>query len=347
MSRIAATQLSFPDHRHAQAEITEALIAAMPGCDPSMMRRIHQATGVSQRNIALPLESYARINNFTETNNLWMEESLRLATNAGKAALDEAGVDPSDVDVLLFISVTGISAPSLDAKLITTLGLRPDVKRLPSFGLGCVAGAAGIARMDDLLSGRNKTGLLIASELCSLTVQRDDLSAANMVATGLFGDGVAAVVMTQDELGKIAPHVIDSSSVVIPDTTDVLGWDVGSFGFRIVLSASLSDLVEANIANQVDQLLEGNGLSRTDVSTWIAHTGGPKVIRAIENALDLDDNALLHTHRSLAERGNLSSVSVLDALRRTLDDSHEPGEISVLMGMGPGFSSECVLLRWQ
>jgi alkylresorcinol/alkylpyrone synthase len=347
MSRIAATQLSFPDHHHTQAEITEALIAAMPGCEPAMMRRIHQATGVSQRSIAMPLENYARITDFTETNNLWMEESLRLATEAGKAALDEAGLLPSDVDVLLFISVTGISAPSLDARLITTLGLRPDVKRLPSFGLGCVAGAAGIARMDDLLSGSNQTGLLIAAELCSLTVQRDDLSAANMVATGLFGDGVAAIVMTSSDANDLAPHVVDSSSIVIPDTTDVLGWDVGSFGFRIVLSASLSDLVEANIANQVDQLLERNDLSRGDVTTWIAHTGGPKVIRAIESALTLDSDALRHTHHSLAERGNLSSVSVLDALRRTLDEPHKSGEIGVLMGMGPGFSSECVLLRWQ
>lgn len=355
MTTVRAIQMAFPDHLRSQDDIALDLADAM-GFDAhaaERLRRIHAATGVHTRRLALPLDRYARIENFTEANNIWIDEGLRLSEQAAKAALNEAGIAPEDVDVVMVVSVTGIAAPSLDARLVSRLGLRSDVARIPIFGWGCVGGASGIARMHDLIGARHRVGLLLSVELCSLTVQRDDTRLTNLIASGLFGDGVAAVVMTADtpddeQPSEIFPDVVDSQARMYPDSEDVLGWDIGQYGFRIVLSSSLSDVVRDHLGDEVDALLARNGLSREDVTTWIAHTGGPKVIDAVQEALDLNPEALRHTRESLAEVGNLSSASVIDVFRRTAHDgTSRAGEYGVLMAMGPGFSSECVLLCWR
>jgi alkylresorcinol/alkylpyrone synthase len=355
MTLVRAVQMAFPDHVRSQDDIAGGLADAM-GLDAharDRIQRIHAATGVKSRRLVLPLDRYARLENFTETNNMWIDEGLRLSEQAAKAALTEADISPEDVDVIMVVSVTGIAAPSLDARLVGRLGLRSDVARIPIFGWGCVGGASGIARMRDLLGGRNRVGLLLSIELCSLTVQRDDVSLTNLIASGLFGDGVAAVVMTADDhndapSGVAFPQVVDSQARMYPDSEDVLGWDIGQFGFRIVLSSSLSDVIRGHLGEEVDILLARNGLSRADVSTWIAHTGGPKVIDAVQDALSLPPDALRHTRESLAEVGNLSSASVIDVFHRTVhDNTPRAGQYGVLMAMGPGFSSECVLLSWR
>jgi alkylresorcinol/alkylpyrone synthase len=355
MTMLRAVQMAFPDHVRTQDDIALDLADAM-GFDAhsaERLRRIHAATGVRSRRLALPLDRYARLEDFTEANNIWIDEGLRLSEQAAKAALDEAGIAPEDVDVIMVVSVTGIAAPSLDARLVSRLGLRSDVARIPIFGWGCVGGASGIARMRDLLGGRNRVGLLLSVELCSLTVQRDDTRLSNLIASGLFGDGVAAVVMTADSSNDTPssgalPEVVDSQARMYPDSEDVLGWDIGQYGFRIVLSSSLSDVVRDHLGEEVDALLARNHLSRDDVSAWIAHTGGPKVIDAVQEALALPSDALRHTRESLAEVGNLSSASVIDVLDRTVHDGTiRAGQYGVLMAMGPGFSSECVLLCWR
>lgn len=356
MTMVRAIQMALPDHVRSQEDIARGLADAM-GMDAHLterLQRIHAATGVESRRLVLPLDRYARIENFTEANNIWIDEGLRLAEQAAKAALDDAGIAPEDVDVIMVVSVTGIAAPSLDARLVSRLGLRSDVARIPVFGWGCVGGASGIARMHDLLAGRNQVGLLLSVELCSLTVQRDDVSLSNLIASGLFGDGVAAVVMTADDrhdaspVDPSLPRVVDSQARMYPDSEDVLGWDIGQFGFRIVLSTLLSDVIRDHLGEEVDVLLTRNGLNRDDVSTWIAHTGGPKIIDAVEDALGLPSDALRHTRESLAEVGNLSSASVIDVFGRTVHDGHaRAGQYGVLMAMGPGFSSECVLLCWS
>jgi alkylresorcinol/alkylpyrone synthase len=249
--------------------------------------------------------------------------------------------------------VTGIAAPSLDARLVPRLGLRTDVKRVPVFGLGCVAGAAGIARVHDYLRGDpDGVAVLLSVELCSLTVQHDDTSTANLVASGLFGDGAAAVVLVGERraaaLGLAGgPRVLATRSRFYPDTERVMGWDVGGTGFRIVLAPTVADVVEKYLPDDVEGFLAAHGLEVADVGTWVAHPGGPKVIAAITRALGLPPSALDVTRQCLAEVGNLSSASVLHVLQRTLDAGlPEPGTAGVLLAMGPGFCSELVLLEW-
>lgn len=352
MSRIVAVAPVLPARSYSQGEITAALLAMITS-DPArqaVMRRIHAASGVETRSLVMPLERYSSLASFRESNDFFIAEGTTLAERAVTQALATAGLRATDVDYLLFTSVTGIAAPSIDAQLVQRLGMRPDVKRLPSFGLGCVAGAAGIARVHDYLAGHpGEIAVLLSVELCSLTVQARDDSMANIVASGLFGDGAAAVVMAGDdrarELGLPGPEVVDTRSRIYPDTEDVIGWDIGGTGFRIVLSAGVPDVIDNNFADDARGLLAEHDLEVSDVSAWAAHPGGPKVLEAFARSLDLPADALEASWRSLARVGNLSSAAVLHVLAEQLD-THPAGTVGLLFALGPGVTSELVLLRW-
>jgi len=353
VSRIVAAAPALPEHSYAQEEITDALVPMLTR-DPqhaAMMRRLHSSSEVGTRHLVMPLDQYGGLDSFQRSNDLFISAGGDLAARAIQDALARAGLKPTDVDFLLFTSVTGIAAPSLDARLVARLGMRTDVKRLPSFGLGCVAGAAGLARVHDYLKGHpNDVALLVSVELCSLTVQRGDESIANLVASGLFGDGAAAVVVVgdarADALATTGPQMVDTRSRLYPETEDVLGWDIGGTGFRIVLSAGVPSVIEQNFAADAVGLLSAHGLDVEDVGTWIAHPGGPKVLEAFAVALELGRADLAPSWRSLARVGNLSSASVLHVLADTMADGVAPGSVGMLFALGPGVAAELVLLRW-
>jgi alkylresorcinol/alkylpyrone synthase len=358
MSAVAGVRAVLPGHVHRQEDITAQLGEVVLGRHAqrsekvALLRRLHQAAGVRTRHLALPLDAYADLGGFGASNDVFIEEGVRLGERAIRGALDAAGLAPADIDLVVTTSVTGIAAPSLDARLVGRLGLRPDVKRVPIFGLGCVAGAAGIARLHDYLEGHpDDVAVLLSVELCSLTFQAGDDSTANLVASGLFGDGASAVVMVgarrAARLGLDGPRVLATRSRFYPDTDRVMGWDIGGSGFKIVLAATVADVVRQYLGDDVQDFLAEHDLKIPDVDTWVAHPGGPKVIDAIIRALELPEDALDVTRRSLAEIGNLSSSSVLHVLERTLAEGRPtPGTPGVLMAMGPGFCAELVLLQW-
>ncbi|WP_078058489.1 type III polyketide synthase [Mycolicibacter icosiumassiliensis] len=343
---LAAVAVEFPPYRYSQEESAQAL-GDFAGPE---FRRFFDASGVASRHLALPLPRYAELSGFTEANDTFIDVALDLGEQALLAALDAAKVKPADVDVVVSTTVTGLAVPTLEARLATRVGLRPDVKRIPLFGLGCVAGAAGVARMYDYLrSYPDHVAALLAVELCSLTIQRDDRSMANFVAASLFGDGAAAVIATGANRRPVtprAPKVLATRSRLYPDTQDVMGWDIGTSGFRIKLSVDVATVVEKYLAEDVRNFLADCGMSVDDLSTYVCHPGGPKVIEAVQDALDLPANALDRTRTSLRENGNLSSVSVLDVLRATMADPPRPGSFGLMVAMGPGFCSELVLLGW-
>lgn len=353
MSRIVAAAPALPAYRYAQAEITESLVPMLTR-DPqhgAMLRRLHASSGVDTRHLVMPLDQYGGLDSFQRSNDLFISAGGDLAAAAIQEALDRAGLLPTDVDFLLFTSVTGIAAPSLDARLVARLGMRTDVKRLPSFGLGCVAGAAGLARVHDYLKGHpNDVAVLVSVELCSLTVQRGDESIANLVASGLFGDGAAAVVVVGDDRADAViasgPTIVDTRGRIYPETEDVIGWDIGGSGFRIVLSAGVPAVIERNFAADAVGLLSAHGLGVESVGTWIAHPGGPKVLEAFAEALDLERDDFAPSWRSLARVGNLSSASVLHILADTMSEGGAPGSVGMLFALGPGVTAELVLLRW-
>jgi len=312
---------------------------------------LHRAVQVNGRYLALPIGEYEALESFAKRNQAWRRVGADLGEVAIRSALQSAGLAPRDVDALFFVTVTGISTPSLDATLINRLGLRPDVKRTPIFGLGCVAGAAGTARASDYLrSFRDQTCVLLSVELCSLTLQREDLSVANIIASGLFGDGAAAVVLAgagRRNSPRRGPQVLATRSVFYPDTERVMGWDLVDGGFKVVLSAKVPQLAAQHIRHDVDSFLADHHLDRGRIAHWIAHTGGPKVLDAFQSALELPAESLQRSWRSLSETGNLSSASVLFVLGELLDaGTAKSGDYGLLLAMGPGFCSELVLLRW-
>ncbi len=333
-----------------------------------LLERLHTATQVDGRYLALPLSSYP-LKTWGEANDHWIESSLQLGEQAVCRAMAQvrpeqngtsqngaglngslhAGIDPGDIGAFIFVSITGVASPSIEGRLINRMGLSTRMKRMPIFGLGCVAGAAGIARAADYVRAfPTQACLLLSVELCSLTVQQDDFSAANLISTGLFGDGAAAVLVGGSEFkGGSGPEILATRSIFYPETERVMGWDISEKGFNIVLSRDVPEVVRKNLRRDVDEFLKDNGLCRGDIGSWVIHTGGPKVLEATQDALELPQGALDVSWGCLKRTGNLSSASVLFVLEEVIHKQPpRAGTWGVLAAMGPGFCSELLLLKW-
>ncbi|MFJ3659876.1 type III polyketide synthase [Streptomyces sp. NPDC090119] len=352
MTRIAAVHGALAPHRFAQSEITDMVArACLPeGADREVLDRLHRNAGVRSRRMTLPLDRYETLDGFGAANEIFVATATDLGARVVREALREAGLTAADVDLLVFTSVTGVAVPSVDARVAGRLGLRPDVRRVPLFGLGCAGGAAGLARVHDFLLGRpDQVAVLLSVELCSLTFQRGDASTANLVATGLFGDGATAVVVGGAERAGAftGPAILDSRSLLYPDTGGVLGWDIGDSGFKVVLDPEIPQVLRHHLGDDVREFLADHGLKPQDVTAWVCHPGGPRVLDAVTEALDLPAEELTLSRRHLAEVGNLSSSSVLHILRDTLTEHRPPaGTPGLLLAIGPGLACELVLLSW-
>lgn len=357
--RILSVGRALPPHYYDQEQLLAAFLRhwGQRHFNLERLARLHQAVLVGGRHLALPLEEYERLERWGQANDAWIRVAQEVGAAAVVEALDRAELAPAQLGAFFSTTVTGVATPSLEARLMNRLGLPTHLKRVPLFGLGCVAGAAGVARAADYVRAfPDEAALLLSVELCSLTLQREDLSVPNLISTGLFGDGAACVVVAGERLAQrleghaphpAGPEVLASRSVFYPDSERVMGWDITERGFGIVLSAEVPEVVRAHIRRDVDAFLAGQGLSLADIRSYVCHPGGPKVLEAFQEALELPEGALQLTWDSLRQVGNLSSSSVLMVLRDTMDLRRPPpGSLGLMLAMGPGFCSELVLLRW-
>jgi alkylresorcinol/alkylpyrone synthase len=348
--RIASTATAFPKHYFSQQQVVEVLKEYWDESfgKSGLLERLHYRTGVDGRHFSRPLDEYRALDAWGKANDVWIEVAEELGEHAIDCALKYAGLSRERINAIFFVSVTGVCSPSIDARLVNRMGLPVNIKRNPIFGLGCVAGAAGLARAADYVRAYpDHVAVLLSVELCSLTWQRDDLSVAHLISSGLFGDGAAAVIVAGDNVPLQGPRIVASHQVFYPDTHDVMGWKISEKGFNIVLSPDVPVVVRENLGRNVDEFLQSQGLTRDDIGSWIMHTGGPKVLEATAEALNLKNGELEVSWEALRRVGNLSSASVLVVLDEVMKHRRPaPGTRSILAAMGPGFCAEILLLEW-
>lgn len=311
----------------------------------AMMTVIDNAQ-VRQRHSIFPVEYIITPRSLEQLSLEYKEHAIRLGCEAAGRCLANAGMSPSDIDMIITVSCTGFMIPSLDAHLIELMGFRANVRRLPLTELGCAAGAMALARATEFVrASPGASVLIVAVELPTLTFQRGDFSQANLISSVLFGDGAAAAVIADCPLA--GPHIVDSDTYTFPTSLDAMGFDLRDSGFHIVLSKDVPQMIREKIRVLVDQFLQRSGLTRANLSAFLLHPGGQKLLSYVEQELELDHADTQLSWDVLREYGNLSSATILFILHAFLTTrTMSSGAYALAAAFGPGFSAELLLLQW-
>ncbi len=347
--RIAALATALPEHRMTQSEAKEGARIAFAGL-PDLDRLLHlfDRSGVESRYMVHPRDWYLAPRSFGERNHEYIRAATDLGGRAVSAALDRAGLAPTDVDTFVFTTTTGLATPSVDALLAARLGMKPGLRRLPLFGLGCAGGAAGLAVASDRLRSRpGETAVVLSVELCSLTLLVEQVSKVNLVGSALFGDGAAAAVLTGAGRKTEGPAITGAATVLFPDSGHLMGWDFTERGFELVLSTQVPGFILEAFPDRALAFLAEHGLTLADVAHFALHPGGRQVLEAYRRGLGLPREATEASAAALRRVGNLSSAAVLFSLAEILErGGAKPGDRGLAAAMGPGFAAELLLLEW-
>ncbi|MBI3872932.1 MAG: type III polyketide synthase [candidate division Zixibacteria bacterium] len=354
MPHIAAVATAVPPHRVSQ-ETARQLVATHfhpHRGDVDRLLDVFSHAGIETRCLCVPPLWFTEPKTFNEKNTLYIEWCTQLGAQVVLECATRAGISPAEIDHLIFVSTTGLATPSIDARLVETLQLSSHIRRTPVWGLGCAGGASGLALACRLAaSDPDAKVMLIAVELCSLTFHFADFSKSNFVATALFGDGAAGVLIVGDDVmasnGTAGPRIAATESTTWPGSLDVMGWNFDSVGMQVVFSRAIPQIVREKVRSNMESFLDSHRLTFSDLSHYIVHPGGAKVLEAYEEALPLPNCALSHARSVLRDYGNMSSPTVLFVLERLLAaQAARAGEWGILTALGPGFSAENVLLQF-
>jgi alkylresorcinol/alkylpyrone synthase len=345
----SAATINFP-HKIDQQEVKKQARDFFAEKFPQVDRLIYafDNTEIKERNFCKPLSYYITPNTFGERNNDYQEITLGYSIKAIEECVAKAGITKDEITDILFVSTTGLATPSMDALIINKLRLNPHVNRIPVWGLGCGGGVSGMAKANMVAKANpDAVVLLVAVELCSLTIIRSDYSKSNFIGSSLFSDGIAVCIVKGDNHGSNKQITYSaSSSKLYYDSLDIMGWDFQDTGFKVVFSKDIPTFIHQNIRNDIEEFLVKQGLQLSDIKNFIFHPGGKKVLEAYTAALDLDDNSLQKTKQVMNDYGNMSSCTVLYVLERFMTEGFEDG-YGLMLAMGPGFSSEMVLLKMR
>ncbi|MBL4847999.1 MAG: type III polyketide synthase [Planctomycetes bacterium] len=346
---VQSIALALPPYTFSAEEAEAQLrgIFEAQGEDPAIVSQMVRNSGIKSRFLARPPSFYLEERGLTARNGAFQEVAVELGVAAARQALDEAGLRPDEVDLIIDTSCTGVMIPALDVYVANALELRADVRRMPLTEAGCAAGATSMAFASDYLRGRpDAVVLLLSVELPSLTLQLDDATRANVVSAAIFGDGAAAVVLSNRPAKQASFEHLAHTTVLFPNTQEIMGFDLRSEGFKIILSRRIPLLVKRELRGQVDAFLERQGLSLKEIGFFVLHPGGTKVLDNVRDVLDLSEEQVGAARRTLATYGNLSSASVHFVAHELLArDEVLPGQFGLTVAMGPGFTLELALLR--
>lgn len=357
MSKLISISTAEPPTKVAQAEVREFIQELFSRRRDYLDRLIavFENSSIALRRFTEDRSWYGKEYGFAERNELYIRSAVRLAEECSMKCLKEAGLEPSDIHHIIFISSTGLPTPSIDARLFNTMKFNPHAKRTPIWGLGCAGGAAGLSRaLEYTMAMPSHSVLLIAIELCGLTFPKDDYSKNNLVGTSLFSDG-AAVILGDEHLlfkdGRLPGYptgisLLNSLSTIFDNSLDVMGWDVMDNGLKVIFSKDIPTIVHKCVRQNIEELAKDNGIGLSEIKHFVVHPGGPKVMDAYENALGLQSNALRFSRKVLREHGNMSSPTVLYALKEFMKSrEYNARDYGLISALGPGFSSELVLFQ--
>lgn len=341
----AVSTIEFP-HKVEQVKVKEYVRSLFNNL-PHMDRLItaFDNTEIITRNFCQPIDYYAHLKTFEEHNNEYLKITHEYSVKAAEACIAQAGIQREDITDIIFVSTTGLATPSMDALIVNTMRLNQNINRMPVWGLGCAGGVGGVSKANMIAKANPKAVVLfIAAELCSLTFIRNDYSKSNFIGTSLFSDGIAACIVKGDaHQPQQQVNIVGSGSKLYYESLDIMGWDFMDSGFKVLFSKDIPALITSNILEDATQFLQQYGLTLSDIKNFIFHPGGTKVLQAYREALTLDKVNLDKTHRTMNEYGNMSSATVMYVLEKFLREGYEDG-YGLMLAMGPGFSSEMVLL---
>lgn len=361
MAYICSVGLGIPDYPISQQRVKKLVKEIFPHSQREIKRLlpVYDHAKITQRQLAVDEEWIKRDHSFKERNDLYQKKTLEYSLNALDSCLEHSeflthSIPYEDIDMLIYVSSTGISTPSLDAYIMNERPFREDINRMPLWGLGCAGGAIALSRAADWLAAHpSKVAVVVCAELCSLTFQKEDTKMSNLIGTALFGDGVSAALLIGEKSPYLAykkkhlPKVIKTSSFTQKDSLNIMGWDMTNNGFEVVFSKHIPKLVKTIWKDHIKVFFEETGLSEGDIHSFIAHPGGRKILEAMEEVLSISKEKLIHSYNVLANHGNMSSGTVLYVLHSWLLEPVKSKQKSVLSALGPGFSSELLLLEWM
>lgn len=291
--------------------------------------------GIARRHTAAPPEWYGLDHGLGERNRVYLETAHMLFALAAARAIEDAGLQPQQIDGVVTVSTTGIATPSLEARFVGKLQLREDVRRVPVFGLGCAGGVSGLAIASQLAQASPGTRwLMVAVEVCSTSTGLGQDDAAAIVGSALFADGAAAAIVQAGGDGpvKLGP----SSEILWPNTSEIMGWRVEDDGLRVVFDRAIPPFVERQFEEAVIHLSRKMDIPLGSIERLCCHPGGAKVITAIEKAMSLARGTLDVEREVLADYGNMSSPTVLFVLKKLIDAGIP--ERVLMTAFGPGFT---------
>ncbi|MTW85955.1 type III polyketide synthase [Virgibacillus dakarensis] len=361
MTYICSAGVGIPNYEITQQEIKGLVGELFPYTEKQLARLlpVFDHAAITKRQFAVAKDWFKESHTFQEKNNLYQMYACQYALEAidhcllNQQFLNKA-VPYEAIDMIIFVSSTGIATPSIDAHLFNKRPFREDVRRMPLWGLGCAGGAIGLSRAYDFLEGHpDKTVLVVCAELCSLTFQKDDHKKSNLVGSALFGDGTGAVLMCGNHSSyrfyrtKVLPKIKRTSSFTKKNSLPVMGWDITNNGLEVVFSKSIPNLVRTLWKDHINTFLQNVNLTEKSIHSFIVHPGGKKVLQAMEGTLHITAEKLEHSYQVLRNHGNMSSATVIYVLLEWMKETVKEKEQSIVSALGPGFSSELLLLEWN